>query len=433
MKDLLSSLNQRTITAGQAVLAENKQGILAQLPFLGPAVIASVAYMDPGNFATNIQGGAQFGYTLLWVVLLANLIAMLFQSLSAKLGIVTGKSLAENIRDRLPKPLVYFMWIASECAAMATDLAEVLGASIGLTLLFGLPLFVSCIITGIVTYIILLLQGTGFRPMEIVIATFVSAISLSYVAELFIATPQWGLAAYHTFVPQLMGPDSIMLAVGIVGATVMPHALYLHSSLTKDRIPTKNDEEKKKVLRFSNNEVLGALAMAGLVNMAMLTVSAVVFYYSGNSEVADIETAYHTLTPLMGISAAGIFMLSLLASGFSSSVVGTMAGQTIMQDFVNFRIPLWFRRAITLIPAFIVVWMGVNVTDALVVSQVVLSLILPIPLISLLYLTSRKDLMGVFANKRITNVGAVASGIVVLALNILLLTRVAGVELPFIG
>ena len=428
-----ASLTNRTRARGQEVLVSRQRGPLSYLPFLGPAIIASIAYMDPGNFATNIQGGAEFGYMLLWVVLVANLIAMLFQSLSAKLGIVTNKSLAEHCRDHFPLPVVYCMWIASEIAAMATDLAEVLGGAIGLTLLFHVPLIVSCLITGIVTYGILLVQGSGFRPMEIVIGAFVSAISLSYVAEIFIAPPNWAAAAYGTFVPHLAGSGSITLAVGIVGATVMPHAVYLHSSLMKDRIPMRDDADKKRVLRFSNHEVLMALGVAGLVNMAMLTMSAVVFYFTGHQSVTDIETAYRTLTPLLGSGAAGIFLISLLASGFSSSVVGTMAGQTIMQDFVRFRIPLWLRRLITIVPALIVIALGVDTTQALIVSQVILSLILPIPIIALLIFTARRDIMGDFVNSRLVTSTAIIASVVVLTLNVLLLVRLANIPLPFIG
>jgi manganese transport protein len=260
--------------------------------------------------------------------------------------------------------------------------------------------------------------------MELIISGFVSAIGLSYLAELFIAPPNWGLAAYHSFVPQLAGNGSILLAVGIVGATVMPHAIYLHSSLTKDRMPVRNDEERKQVLRFSNKEVLLALSVAGLVNMAMVAMSAVAFNFTGHSSVATIETAYHTLIPLFGTGAAVIFMISLLASGLSSSVVGTMAGQGIMQDFVNFKVPLWLRRLLTMIPTFVIVAMGTNPTQALIISQVILSLILPIPMISLLLLTSRRDIMGNFLNSRFIKITAWTATIVVLSLNILLVWQI---------
>lgn len=425
------SLTENTIARGEEVLANDIRGILAYLPFLGPAIIASIAYMDPGNFATNIQAGAQFGYLLLWVVLVANVIAMLFQSLSAKIGIVTGKSLAEQCRDHFPKPLVYIMWIASEIAAMATDLAEILGGAIGVSLIFHLPLIVGCIIAGIVTYGILLLQGYGFRPMEAVISAFVGAIGLSYVAELFLSSPSWGAALQHMALPQLAGSQSVLLAVGIVGATVMPHAIYLHSSLTKDRIPVRDDADRARVLRFSNHEVLAALGVAGLVNIAMVMMSAAVFHFNGHQEVASIETAYQTLTPLLGAGASIIFLISLLASGFSSSVVGTMAGQTIMQDFVRFNVPLWLRRVLTLAPTFIIVALGINPTEALVVSQVVLSLIVPIPLAALIYLTGKRSVMGVFQNSALTNVAAITAGALVLSLNILLLLLLAHVPLPF--
>lgn len=422
----MMSLSEKTVADARSVLAGETKGFRKLLPFLGPAIIASIAYEDPGNFATNIQGGAQFGYMLLWVIVAANLMAMLFQALSAKLGIVTGKSLATHCRELFPRWVVYLMWVGSEVAAMATDLAEFLGASVGLSLLFGLPLMVSVALIGVVTYGILLLQGYGFRPMEIVIASFVSIISISYLAELLIVKPDWGAFGYHSFVPQLAGPDSVMLAVGIVGATVMPHAIYLHSSLTQNRVPTKNDAERSAVLKLSNIEVLCALGTAGLVNMAMLAMSAAVFYNTGNQNVADLSTAYQTLVPLMGIAAAGIFLLSLLASGISSSVVGTMAGQTIMQDFVSFNIPLWLRRVVTMLPAVVIVALGIDPTQALVMSQVVLSIVLPIPIVALVIITSRRNIMGIFVNRTLTSIAAYAGGAVILALNILLLVQMAG-------
>ena len=330
----------RTVAAGREVIVGQRRGFRALAPFAGPAIVASIAYMDPGNFATNIEAGSRYGYLLLWVVVLANVTAMLFQGLSAKLGIVTGKSLAEQCRDHFPRPVVYAMWGASEIAAMATDLAEFLGAAIGLSLLFGLPLLWSLAIVGVATYAMLTLQGSGFRPIEILIAGFVGVIGVSYLIELVIAPPDWRAFAFHSVVPGLAGPHSVTLAVGIVGATVMPHAIYLHSSLTKDRVPVHDNAERHRVLRYSNMEVLIALGLAGLVNMAMIAMAAAVFHDGVHNDVAEIETAYRTLIPLMGAGAAGVFMVSLLASGFSSSVVGTMAGQGIMQDFVHFTIPL---------------------------------------------------------------------------------------------
>jgi manganese transport protein len=426
------TLSDRTVAAGREVLDGRRRGVRAFLPFAGPAVIASIAYMDPGNFATNIQGGAQFGYLLLWVVVLANLVAMLFQSLSAKLGIVTGQSLAQLCRTHFPRPLVYAMWVVSEVAAMATDLAESLGAAIGLSLLFGLPLLTGLLITFAATYVMLLLQGRGFRPIEMLIAAFIGVIAVCYLIELFVAPPAWGAFAYHAVVPGLAGPESVMLAVGIIGATVMPHAIYLHSSLTQGRMPARNDAERRRILGYSNREVLVALGIAGLVNMAMMAMAATVFH-EGHAEVAAIETAYHTLVPLLGFGAAAVFMTSLLASGLSSSVVGTMAGQTIMQDFVRFRIPLSVRRLATMIPAVIVVAMGVDSTHALVLSQVVLSLVLPVPMIALLVLSGRRDVMGSFANRRLTQVVAIVAAVVVVALNLLLLLQTAGVQVSFLG
>jgi manganese transport protein len=426
------TLSDRTIEAGREVLAGRRRGLRAVLPFAGPAVIASVAYIDPGNFATNIQGGAKFGYMLLWVVVVANVVAMLFQALSAKLGIVTGRSLAQLCRQHFPRPLVWAMWIVSEIAAMATDLAEFLGAAIGLSLLFGIPLMLSVMITGVATYCVLLLQGSGFRPIELVIAVFVGVIGLCYLIEIVIATPDWGQLLFHSAVPQLAGPESVALAVGIIGATVMPHAIYLHSSLTQDRMPVADEHERRQIVRFSNREVVAALTVAGLVNMAMMTMAASAFH-AGHPEVAEIETAYHTLVPLLGVGAAAVFMLSLLASGFSSSVVGTMAGQVIMQDFVGFRIPLWVRRVVTMLPAIAVVALGVNATNALVYSQIVLSLVLPVPVIALVVLTSRADVMGTFVNRRLTNICAVVAAGIVLLLNVVLLTQAAGIPVPLVG
>jgi len=427
------NLSDRTVTAGREVLAGRRRGLRAILPFAGPAVIASIAYMDPGNFATNIQGGARFGYLLLWVVVLANLVAMMFQAMSARLGIVTGQSLAQLCRTHFPRPLVYAMWIASEIAAMATDLAESLGAAIGLSLLFGLPLLTGLLITFAATYIMLLLQGRGFRPIEMVIAAFIGVIAVCYLVELFIAPPDWGAFAYHSVVPKLAGPDSVMLAVGIIGATVMPHAIYLHSALTQGRVPARNDTERMRIIRYSNREVLIALGIAGLVNMAMMAMAATVFHMQGHAEVATIETAYHTLVPLLGFGAAAVFMTSLLASGLSSSVVGTMAGQGIMQDFVRFSIPLSVRRLATMVPAIVVVAMGVDSTTALVLSQVVLSLVLPVPMIALLVLSGRHDVMGAFASRRVTQAGAILAASAVLALNLLLLLQTAGVQVSFLS
>jgi manganese transport protein len=419
------TLSDRTALAGQTVLSGGRHGLRGLLPFVGPAVVASIAYMDPGNFATNIQAGARHGYMLLWVVLLANVIAMLFQALSARLGIVTGRSLATLCREHFPRPLVIAMWLASEVAAMATDLAESIGAAIGISVLFHLPLLVGLLITFAITWGLLTFQSRGFRPIELIITAFVGVISLAYLIELFIAPPDWGQFFYHAVVPQLAGADSVTLAVGIVGATVMPHAIYLHSAMMTDRVTASSDRERRRLIGYSNLEVLLALSLAGLVNMAMVAMAAAMFH-NGHSDVGEIETAYHTLLPLMGVVAAGAFMTSLLASGLSSSVVGTMAGQVIMQDFVGFRIPIWVRRAVTMIPAIVVVAMGVNATDALVMSQVVLSLVLPVPMIALFVLVRRPGVMAGFAIGRGMQALAAAATVVVLVLNVILLLQSFG-------
>jgi manganese transport protein len=372
--------------------------------------------MDPGNFATNIQAGAKYGYGLLWVVLLANVIAMLFQGLSAKLGIVTGRNLAELCRDRFPRPVVLPMWVISEIAAMATDLAEFLGGAIGLSLLLHMPLLAGMVATAIITYGLLMCEQFGFRPLELVIGAIVGLICICYLAEMFIAPIDWSAAAFHTVTPQLADSGAVLLAVGIIGATVMPHAIYLHSGLMQARVPVRSDDDRRTVLKFSNREVVIALSMAGLVNMAMVMMASSAFH-AGHPEVAEIETAYHTLTPLLGAAAAGIFLVSLIASGVSASTVGTMAGQMIMQGFVGFRIPLWLRRLVTMVPAFIVIALGVEPTKALVISQVVLSIALPLPMISLIIFTSRTDVMGIFANPAVIRALAIIATALVLGLN----------------
>jgi manganese transport protein len=417
-----TSLTERTIAKAHQVLAGDRQGLRTAAAFAGPAVIASIAYMDPGNFATNIQAGAKYGYGLLWVVALANLIAMLFQGLSAKLGIVTGRNLAELCRDHFSSPVVWAMWVVSEIAAMATDLAEFLGGAIGLSLLFHMPLFAGMIATALITYGLLMCDRLGFRPLELIIGAIVGLICVCYLAELFIAPIDWTAAAFHTVTPHLADARALLLAVGIVGATVMPHAIYLHSGLTQARVPVREDKERRMLLGFSNREVVIALSMAGLVNMAMVMMASSAFH-AGHPEVAEIETAYHTLTPLLGAWAAGIFLGSLVASGISASAVGTMAGQMIMQGFVGFRIPVWLRRLVTMLPAFVVVALGVNPTRALVISQVVLSIALPLPMISLIIFTSRTDVMGVFANGAVTRALAVVATAVVLGLNAVLIVQ----------
>ncbi len=426
------TLSERTNTQIREVLAGQRRGIGAVLLFAGPAVIASIAYMDPGNFATNIQAGSRYGYGLLWVVLMANLIAMLFQALSAKLGIVTGRNLAEICRDQFSTPVRIGMWIVSEIAAMATDLAEFLGGAIGLSLLFGMPLLAGMTVTAVVTYGILLFEGRGFRPMELIIGGLVVVIGLCYVIEMFIAPVDWGQAFVGLVTPSMPDATALTISVGIIGATVMPHAVYLHSGLTQNRAPGRDEHERRKLLRFSNIECIIALAIAGAVNIAMVIMASAAFH-AGHPDVAEIGTAYHTLTPLLGGAAATVFLISLMASGISSSAVGTMAGQMIMQGFVGFHIPIWVRRLVTMLPAFAVVLMGANTTDALVYSQVVLSFALPIPMIALVLFTRNRGIMGNFANGRLTDIVAIIGTIIILCLNAVLLLQTFGIPIPGLG
>ena len=414
----------KTVSAARDAINGKVKGIRALLPFLGPAFIASIAYVDPGNFATNIQSGARFGYKMLWVIVLANLMAMLLQNMSAKLGIATGRSLPEICRDRMPKWLTMIMWIVSEFAAMATDLAEFLGATLALNLLAGIPMIYATIITGVVTYLILMLEKFGFRPLEKFIAAFAMLIGLCYLVETILSRPDFSQIAYHSVVPWLGNNESIMLAVGVIGATVMPHAIYLHSSLTQNRIVPRNDTEKIKIQKFSTKEIIIAMTLAGFVNLAMMYMAASVFNTTGQSHIADLTTAYHTLTPLLGAASASVFLISLLASGLSSSVVGTMAGQVIMQGFVGFSIPLWIRRLVTMLPTVIIVALGVDPTQTLIISQVILSIVLPFPIIALIYFTQKKDLMGVLTNKKITTVLSSLFAIIILGLNIWMVLQI---------
>jgi manganese transport protein len=407
-----------------AALAEALAGRRSRLAtgwlFTGPAVVASIAYIDPGNFAANIQAGAKYGYSLLWVVLAANLVAMLFQALSAKLGIVTGRNLAELARVRFPQPVPFLMWIASEIAAMATDLAEFLGGAIGLSLLTGMSLLSGMVATAIITYAILMFGGASFRRIELAIGAFVAVIGICYVIELFIAPVSWGAAAQGIAAFRIADSGALMIAVGIVGATVMPHAIYLHSALTQSRTLLLSSAQRERVLRFSNREVVAALSLAGCINMAMVIMAAAAFN-AGYPEVAEIETAYHTLTPLLGAGAAAAFLISLIASGISSSVVGTMGGQVILQGFFRRRIPIWLRRLVTMAPAFAVAGAGIGATKALVLSQVILSLALPVPMVALLILTGDRQLMGPFANSSATRALGAACAAGVFLLNAVLL------------
>ncbi|MEL6064941.1 MULTISPECIES: Nramp family divalent metal transporter [unclassified Methylobacterium] len=426
------AMSRRTEGAIRDVLDGRRGGRGRFLLFVGPAVTASIAYMDPGNFATNIQAGARYGYGLLWVVLLANLTAMLFQALSAKLGIVTGKNLAEHCRDATSRPVRLALWGISEIAAMATDLAEFLGGAIGLSLLTGMPLMAGMAVTAIITYAFLLLEHEGFRPLEIAIGAMVGTIGLCYAVELLVAPVAWGAAAKGLVTPNIPDAEALTIAVGIIGATVMPHALFLHSGLTQGRGNPRTEADRRLLVRYSNREVVVALLLAGLVNMAMVIMAAAAFHL-GHSEVAEIGEAYRTLTPLLGPAAGAAFLVSLLASGISSSVVGTLAGQMVMQGFTGWRIPLLVRRLVTMLPAFVVVAIGIDPTRALVLSQVVLSLALPVPMVALVVFTRRRSVMGPFANGPLTQVAAVAGAVVVLGLNAVLLAAAFGVPVPGLG
>jgi manganese transport protein len=404
-------------------------GAIPPASLMLPAVVASVAYMDPGNIATNLQSGAAFGYKLLWVVVLANLVAMLFQALSARLGIATGMNLAEVSRARLPGPVVAGMWVVSEIAAMATDLAELLGAGIGVQLLFHVPLLPATAIAGLATYVVLLLQRWGLRIVEAVVAALVGVVCAAYLVETILAAPDWGAVAYHAAVPWLGGPDSTLMAAGIVGATVMPHAIYLHSGLTQDQASGRRGSIARLV-RLSDRNIVIALGIAGLVNLAMMYLAASAFHGGGHGDVADIATAYRLLGPLLGKAAAVVFLVSLLASGASSSVIGTLAGQVIMQGFVGRRIPLWLRRVVTMAPTLLVVALGVDATHMLVLSQAVLSLVLPVPMLALIAFTARRSVMGGMASSPMVSLAAGAAAAIILSLNFMLLFQSLGVALP---
>lgn len=417
----LSNTNTTTRTAHAVLSGRSRKGWFARLlPFLGPAFIASIAYVDPGNFATNVQGGAQFGYELLWVILGSNMMAMLLQALSAKLGIATGKNLAEHCRERYPRGVVWSMWVLMELVAMATDLAEFLGAAVALNLLFGLPLWIAGLLTAVITFVILSLERYGFRPLEAVITGFLAIIAISYVIEMFLGHLDWAAIGYNTFVPHFSNSESVLLGAGILGATVMPHAIFLHSALTQGRVVVKKPEQLRRLFRFEIVDVVIAMVIASSVNAAMLITAAAAFH-NGNANVGTLEQAYKTLQPLLGPAAGIVFGVALLASGLSSSSVGTMAGQVIMQGFLHFHIPPWIRRVVTIIPSLIVIFVGLDPTRTLVISQVVLSFGLPFAVIPLIMFTSRKDVMGVLVNKWFTNLLASLCAVLIIALNIFLL------------
>jgi manganese transport protein len=419
-----SGLNDAGIRAAASEVLEGRseKSWYARLaPFLGPAFIAAVAYVDPGNFATNIQGGAEFGYLLVWVIVASNLMAMLIQSLSAKLGIATGKNLAEVCRERFPRPVVYGMWILAEGVAMATDLAEFLGAALGLYLLFGIPLFPAALVTAVATFLLLGLQRHGFRPLEAVITIMVAVLAVCYLIEPLLSSPNWGAIGRGAVTPRFSGTESILLSVGILGATVMPPVIFLPSALTQDRIAPRDPRQLKRLFRFELIDIVIAMGIAGMINAAMLVMAASTFWEKGLTHIASIEEAHRTLEPLLGSAASTIFGISLLASGLSSSTVGTMAGQVIMQGFIHRHIPIWLRRGLTMIPALIVAAIGLDPTRTLVISQVVLSFGIPVALIPLVMFTAQRGLMGTLVNHRVTTIAASAVATIIVSLNMFLL------------
>jgi manganese transport protein len=415
-----SSINNTTIQSAQAVLGGKTQGIKRLLPFLGPAFVAAIAYIDPGNFATNIAGGSKYGYLLLWVVLVSNLMAILIQSMSAKLGIATGKNLPEVARQQFPKPVSIGLWIQAELVVMATDLAEFIGASLGLYLLFGIPLLPAALIAAVGSFAILELQRRGFRSLEAGITGLLFIVVLAFITQLFFAKPEITPILNGFLVPQFKGVDSVLLAAGILGATVMPHAIYLHSALTQRRVVGTTEEERRKIFRFEFIDILIAMFIAGAINASMLIVAAALFFKNG-LQVQDLDVAFQQLGHLVGPVSSILFGVSLLASGLSSSSVGTMSGDIIMQGFIKRRIPLYLRRCITMLPPLTIIALGVNPTHALVMSQVVLSFGIAFALIPLIMFTSNRRLMGSLVNRRITTILAWCVATLIIALNVFLL------------
>ena len=425
---MISTRQESALTEGLRTVYEALHLTLFRiLPFLGPAFIACVASIDPGNFATTIAGGSKFGYRLVWVIVAANLLAMLIQTLSAKLGIATGRNLPEVARERFGRRATFFLWLQAEAIAMATDLAEFLGAAIGFQLLFGWGLFPSALVTGAAAFAILSLQRFGFRPLEAVIAVLVGVIGICYLAELTFAHPDYGSVLHHAVVPEFGSSEAVLLSVGILGATVMPHVIYLHSALTQDRLVPETDEDAQTLLRYTRVDVIIAMSIAGLINVAMLVMAASTFFQKGLRNVDSLDGAHKTLEPILGGASSALFALALLASGLSSSAVGTLSGQVVMQGFIRRQVPLMVRRLVTMVPAFVVIAIGIDPSRTLVISQVVLSFGIPFALVPLVYFTARRDIMGALVNRRITTVAASVIAAVIVALNIFLLGQTLGI------
>ncbi|MFZ0931131.1 MAG: Nramp family divalent metal transporter [Syntrophobacteraceae bacterium] len=420
------SFDSGTISAAEKVLARQTVAWHKKLfPFLGPAFIAAVAYIDPGNFATNIQGGAQLGYTLLWVIIISNLMAMLVQILSAKLGIATGLNLAELCRNNFPRPLVRVMWVILEIVAIATDLAEFVGTAVGLFLLFRIPLIYAGLLTAVATFLVLGLQRFGFRPLEAIISAMIGIVALSYLIEIFLVKPEPAQIVYSLFIPRFGGSEGVLLAAGILGATVMPHVIFLHSALTQGRIIVKDADKLKRLFRFEVMDVAIAMTIAGAVNAAMLIMASSTFYARGLREIGTLEEAYRTLSPILGSAAGDIFAIALIAAGLSSSAVGTMSGQVVMQGFVRFKIPIWIRRLVTVLPSLVVLALGLDPTRTLVISQVVLSFGLPFAVIPLVLFTANGKIMGPLVNRPFTSFLAGTATLLILALNLYLIYSMA--------
>jgi manganese transport protein len=413
----------RVLEAAEAALSGERRGLRRLWPFLGPAFIASVAYVDPGNFATNMAAGAGYGYLLLWVVVAANLMAMLIQSMSAKLGVATGKNLAEVCRDRFRRPVTVGLWLQAEVIAMATDLAEFVGAAIGLDLLFGIPLFPAALLTGVGAFAVLALQARGFRRVEAVIAGFIGVIVGAFALQVILAEPAAG-AVGQGLVPRVDDRESILLAVGILGATVMPHVIYLHSALTQHRLVGATEDVKRRIFRFELVDVVIAMGLAGLINASMLVTAAAVFHERGLVDAGDdLQSVFDGLSAYVGHGAALLFGTALLASGLSSSSVGTLAGQVVMQGFIARRIPLFLRRLVTMLPALVIVALGADPTRALVISQVVLSFGIPFALVPLLLFCRDRSLMGSLVNRRSTTFAAAMVAAAIISLNVFLLEQ----------
>jgi manganese transport protein len=418
--------SERSLVSRARVETALRSPRMRVLPFLGPAFIASIAYIDPGNFATNIAGGSRYGYTLVWVIVASNLMAMLVQTLSSKLGIATGRNLAEVCRDSLPRWVSVSLWVQAELIAIATDLAEFLGAALGFHLLIGVPLLPAVGITAVASFLVLGLQRFGFRPLEATIASLVGVIGVCYVVELFKTRPNYTAVAHHAVVPQFQGSGSVLLAVGILGATVMPHVIWLHSALTQDRVRPTNEAQARRLTRFNMLDVAIAMSIAGIINVAMLVMAAGTFFRHGLHHVESLEGAHRTLVPLLGGASSALFALALLVSGLASSAVGTLAGQVVMQGFVRRRIPLAVRRLVTMVPAFFVVGLGADPSHTLVLSQVVLSFGIPFALVPLVYFTAQRNVMGLLVNARTTTAAAALVATLIIGLNVFLLGQTLG-------